>query len=716
MPRAAKKVADTQPDMTPNTTPGMTPDMTTIPSKTVTFVTMKKKEMKDSKYRKRFDNLVEEIDANLVNTTVSYGEKLYERSGWGSVMTYTKNADGNTDMNVYPMKLSGRDQNRSGVPVSQEPIAFSKIITATSVLGGKLPDAQTFSDSKIYSKAQYELWKRTWRNRKANGSNTLTSTFQNLFTYGWAAWRVYPKKVAVKRKGVEKIIFDDIYREALDPKRTWLGISFNAFDFFSQQEVYYEKDIAKDLFFELVPGAKEFTGTLQYCGVSEESKDENADNQKTHLTIGYYEDMLSNRFIVHCGDFVIYDGELPNEDSYGSIVVVRCFSRNPHDPYGVGLYEMMRGNTALYTYINSLNAQQVEAEIFPILFGAQVQNGTATYKRGPNIVNPKTPGTNIDVIRTTGNVSQGIQFGNQQKQDIEDNTGVNNIIAGSSSENTLGSTVILKEAAQNRLIIPRNSCVDGLEFDAQITVSWIKQTYSVDKVFMLDSDEQLAEFAKQNPDYFMEKKPVTDDDGNFAGLVVVASPNMRLNFDFDKDGNLLEDVPERKISQKALFDEMKSHGHMSDYIDFVIDPNSMLLPSQEIQKQQYMELYPIIQNSLTTIFGIRMQDPQAAASQLKSLECLLNTYKENIYNYMSKKTYDEILAEQLPQQQIAMQQMNKHLNPEENGEPGQAMSPDGTDPMQPQSMEEMADPQGAMGSMIDGSLGYAASAPMTPNK
>ena len=72
-----------------------------------------------------------------------------------------------------------------------------------------------------------------------------------------------------------------------------------------------------------------------------------------------------------------------------------------------------------------LNAQQVEAEIFPLLFGAQVQNGTATYKRGPNIVNPKHPGTDIDVIRTTGNVQQGIIFADKQKESIEANTGVN---------------------------------------------------------------------------------------------------------------------------------------------------------------------------------------------------------------------------------------------------------------------------------------------------
>jgi len=145
-----------------------------------------------------------------------------------------------------------------------------------------------------------------------------------------------------------------------------------------------------------------------------------------------------NRYIVKCGKFIIYDGELPNDENYGSILVARCFVKNILDPYGVGLYEMMRGNTALFTYINSLNAQQVEAEIFPLLFGPQVQNGTATYKRSPNVINPKNPGTSIDVIKTSGNVQQGIQFGQNRKIAIEGNTGVNNIVAGQNAENTLG--------------------------------------------------------------------------------------------------------------------------------------------------------------------------------------------------------------------------------------------------------------------------------------
>lgn len=613
--------------------------------KTIDFIEEKKKEMKKSQYREKFDALASEIEVNIMNTNVSYGQKLYEKSGWGSMIFYNKMSNGAYDINVYPQKLTDRDQNRSGVPISQEPIAFSKIMIATSVLAGKLPNATVLADDKVYAKAMYELWKRGWSMTGANGENTLILTYQNLFTYGWAAWRVYPRRVSVKREGVDKILFDDIYREPLDNTRTWLGVGFTNGDYWSQMEVYYERDMPKEEFFDKYPAAKDNKSKLAYTtGVTTEATDENQEKNRTHVTIGYYENVLLNRFIVVCGRMKIYDGEMPNDASHGSVVVARCFVKNLNDPHGVGLYEMMRGNTALFTYINSLNAQQVEAEIFPLLFGPQVQNGTATYKRGPNIVNPKSPGSTIDIVRTTGNVQQGIAFADKQKLSIEQNTGVNNIVSGADSSATLGSTVILKEAAYNRLTPPKNSVVAGLEKDAQIANSWVEQTYSVDKVFMINSHDRLAEFAKQNPDYFMESQEVTDDQGASKGFAVAASKNLRLNFDFTPDGQLLENVPTRTISAKRLFDEMKAHGHRSDYIQFTIDPDSMLLPSIEIQKQTFSAIFPIITNALNQIFTVRHQRPDLAASQLMALEKFLDIQQQDIYDFMSKQDYDDIIG------------------------------------------------------------------------
>lgn len=691
---------------------------------TINFLELRKNEMKKSQYRERFDALAHEIHNNIMNTTVSYGQKLYEQTGWGSMVLYSKQSDGSYDYNVYPQKLTGRDQNRSGVPVSQEPIAFSKIMIATSVLAGKLPDATVVADDKVYGKAMYELWKRNWAMNGGNGENTLMLTYQNLFTYGWAAWRVYPRRVQVPRNGTVKILFDDVYREPLDCTRTWLGVGFNNGDVWSQTEVYYEKDMQKSLFFQMYPEAKKNKKKLAYCSVSKEATDENPNKNETSVTIGYYENVLLNRYIVACGKMVIYDGELPNDGSHGSVVVARCFQKNLNDPYGVGLYEMMRGNTAIYTYINSLNAQQVEAEIFPLLFGAQVQNGSATYKRGPNVINPKHPGTDIDVVKTSGNVESGIAFAGLQKQNIEENTGINNIVAGAGASTTLGSTVIMKEAAYNRLTPPKNSMVMGLETDAHIANTWMRQIYPIDKVFMIDSDDQLAEFAKQNPDYFIEAQDVLDDFGVPVRKVAVASQNLRLNFDFTAEGEIMENVPTRQISAKGLFDEMKNSGHMSDYIDFIIDPDSMLLPSLEIQKQTYMALFPVITNQITLIYSMRNQDPEAAASQLMALEKLLSIQNGDIFDYISKADYDAIMSKQPSEAQKQMEQeqmerdaqataMQTRAGGSGSGGPmpegmGQEMTEDGTDPMQPQNPEELPRPQSPMGSAVDASVGRAA--------
>ena len=77
-------------------TPVETDNMTTPKSgksDAYKFLTDKKKEMKKSQYRERFDTLAAEIGINLMNTNVSYGQKLYEKSGWGSMVFYNKKCD-----------------------------------------------------------------------------------------------------------------------------------------------------------------------------------------------------------------------------------------------------------------------------------------------------------------------------------------------------------------------------------------------------------------------------------------------------------------------------------------------------------------------------------------------------------------------------------------------------------------------------------------------
>jgi hypothetical protein len=249
----------------------------------------------------------------------------------------------------------------------------------------------------------------------------------------------------------------------------------------------------------------------------------------------------------------------------------------------------------------------------------------------------------------------------------------------------------------------------------------MQQIYSVDKIFMIDSEDQLAEFTKQNPDYFVESQEVLDDNGIPVGYAVAASKNLRLNFDFTPEGEVMDNVDTRQISAKGLMDELKNTGNISDYIEFVIDPDSMLLPSLEIQKQTFMALFPVITNQITLIYSMRNQDPEAAASQLMALEKLLDIQGGDIYDYISKADYDAILAKQPSQMQQQMQQQQMQQDAQNTamqaraggGAPaggeampmGQQMAGDGMDPMQPQNPNELPRPQSPLGSAFDASVG-----------
>jgi len=144
-----------------------------------------------------------------------------------------------------------------------------------------------------------------------------------------------------------------------------------------------------------------------------------------------------------------------------------------------------------------------------------------------------------------------------------------------------------------------------------------------------------------------------------------------------------------------------------------------------------MALFPVITNQITLIYSMRNQDPEAAASQLMALEKLLDIQGGDIYDYIGKADYDAILGKQPSNMQKQMQQeqmkqdaQNTAMQARASGDgtvpadagmtpPGQNMSPDGTNPMQPQNPNEMPRPQAPMTSAIDASIGRAAVTSLT---
>lgn len=634
-------------------------------TETIGFLKGKKDELKNNKYRQRFDALAKEIDENLVNTQVV--KQRIDESLNKVYMIAQVRPDGSTDWATLPA-VTPMSDNSGRVPRSAEPIIFSKILVAASAISSRAPDGTTYSANKIKARAYYELLKRSWTVPEMNGYNTLDFSTQNLLTYGWSAWRQSPKQTIIDKTidgtKTKKIVFDDIFREPLNNNRTWLGLSYKSYINDNRPEVLWESDITKDAYKELKKRfgkRKSKSGAL--AGVSEEAVIEDPTKSQTHVTLTFYEHPLENRYIIASDTDVFYDDEVPNDDVYGTVFISHCFYRDMNDPYGVGLYELMRGNAYLYNYINSLNAEQVEAEIFPVLFATGMTGqGDMTFKRSPNTLNTLPAGAKIDKVTTNGNATLGMNYANAQKVNIEDNTGVNNIVAGSSSETTLGATVILKEAALNRLNKPRNGLIQSIENDACVFFSYLEQQQSVPRKFLFASTDEVKVFMTANPNFqHMLDKVDFDDHGIPKNIRVLSSERVPMSFDYSKplleesgfDNQNISEVGERNfvfpksqlISDVRGLDAPDKIGY--DQVIFKVDGNSMLIPSIEIQKQTSAALYPLIQQTLTAIYAAAVTNPPLGTSLLKSFETFLTTQKESVYDYIPKESYDQIMTQQM---------------------------------------------------------------------
>jgi len=679
------------------------------------FLVKKKNEMKNSPARKKFDKLQKEIDKNILNTS----EQNPASSQGGATSWSMVDVPTNGGLGYRPTPTQRQvTSDVSSLPKSNEPFIYSKVLVAAALFGAKIPDGEFKAQDEVYAKAMYEMWKMTWKRRDGNGENALETFVQNTFMYGWGAYRTYPKRISQQAGGAPRILFDDIYRVSLRPERTWLGVAHHNGDYWSQTEFMYEEDIPYDKFVELYPDAKKkrYKALLDFTTSKNDSNDEKG-NDTDFVTITNYENVLTNRYIKACGGYIIYDGEVLNDEGHATVTTANCFVKNQNDPYGVGLYELGRSSENVANHMRHINLEQMEAEVRPILFGANMGTGEMTYRRGPNIVNPKQHGTAIDVVRTTGNVAMGMNTVKSELNLLDTITGINDVVAGTGSESTLGATVIAQEAAQQRLMLPRNSVIRAIERDAHVAVSFIEQTYPTPYVFVPEDDDQRAQFVKNNKrKFFIETIEYEGEE------VILASQKMTFTFDFSIDEIDEETIDEtgipiqeakkpRIISRSQMFeilDVMEQKFNLSRVLDIQIDPNSLLQPSAELTKQTALALFPLISATSEMIYQMAQTDPEMAVVKFKQVQRLLDINKENVYDwfprdFVNKAIAGEMLNENLVAVAAANQQAAAAQQMQELGM-GQPQLGEGGPPQQGQG--QMA--QNPMTGAMNASVGRAA--------
>ena len=700
---------------------------------TLTFLVQTKRDLKQSKWRQQYDAILDEFNRLAVNT-VPRKMTIDQTQNMQVLLTVPK-GNGQNDFVTLPRVYNSKGSD-SDAPRSEIPIAYSKILTAASLIAGNIPDGTVHSLNKIKARLHYELWKRTWEEIEMNGMNSLDFAAQQLLATGTGAWRVYPRQVTVdktinnkgKKVKTKKIIYDDLYREPMDMNRVWFGKTYKPTSDDGRPEVLWEVDITNEnlkklkLRFDYKPSVSENETDKKDTGndgLSDEGMQEDVRKGDSFSTLTFYENPKENRYILATNKEVLYDGEMPNEELWGSVVVGHCFHKNNVSQYGTGLWELMRGNQAIRNYVESLTVEQVAAEIYPLIVGAGTLQGNMTLKRSPNYLNVIPAGMKLDKITTTGNSTLGMNMIDRLEQENNRITGINDVVAGEAGDAALGQTVILREAALSRLVKPRNSLARMIEKDFCICTSWFEQDQVNERQFEFGNIADVDAFQKANMMHAVRIQENNTPLGEFPNkkkksFTVFATPKVPLSFDYNQEdleesGYEQQDMLEKgrrsnMVPRAAALSKMKDlDGEIGyDKTVLTVDMTSMLIPSIEIQKQVNMQVFPIIQNSLMQIYGLARKDPDQAVSQLIAFETFLEIQRLNIYDYISKDDYDKIMAKGFAPSPQSQQQQQP--NPQEDDEENEPMGSDNTPVGTPQALNEMPKPQSPMAQAIYGGM------------
>lgn len=635
-----------------------------IDKESYSLLRTKKLQMQETNYRRQFDAILKDMKKNLINT-VDLNPSSAASPSNVNYYTYTL-PNGETNM-VSQLRPMLQESSTTSVPLSNEAIVFSKINIATSLMFAKSPDAKFEHPNKPYSMVNYHLWKDTWLTTESNSVNAFSTFGQNVVGCGFGAfkthYRVVTQPIDSNGKKAQRILYDGIYRQSIDPSRIWVGLAHNQSDYWSKYEYLYEEDIPyEDLLVQIEESGREVTDEIKGAikDQFDDDKDKNIDANEL-CVITHYENELTNTYLVMCGSYKLYHGPIVAPNGYASISTANFYVKDNKDPYGIGLWEMLRGSEKLINHLSNLTTEQVEAEIRPLIFGVKMGNSSNRWQRGAGVINEKQAGTSIDVVSTTGNVVGAMNYILNRKESMDDVGGVNKLLGGNATEVTVAGTVIAQEAGMKRFAIPKNRVADVIERDAKICISYFKDYYVGGHEFEFD-DQTLELFTQMNPSYF----PVsTEKDGSISR--VIFSKKMNLPFtvnintaDEESEGVEFDDEQPSSSTRKEVvhrMNEIIERNEWDDAVRVVVDMSSMLEPPQELQRQNILTLYPIIKQSLIETVQFAQQDAELGKALMKQLVWVLESQNIEPTKVLPRNIVDQILMGEMvnPQmQELAM--------------------------------------------------------------
>ena len=526
-----------------------------------------------------------------------------------------------------------------------EPTLLVKIQSALAILIDQNPEAmfKAFTQRhKSTSTFMYELWKRNWETCKSKDQMKLF--LFDLMKYGWAVGRTYPrikkrkKSILIeldtenpeKNKYEEKEIidFNDVYRERLDPYRTWIDDMTNLNDPDSMRDWYFEMDYSQDAFdsefgdyenSELVQASQPYR--------DEQTNTENQENDEKKkrddiITVGFYESKDKDLYGLYIPKqkMILYYSPLPNDDGKLSCWHAPWIMRNPATPYGVGLYEIIKNDKVMYDRLRNMSVDQLVMAIYPMLFYSSPTPGQGDITISPAIVKQKLPGTEIEQVRIQFD-SRGFDGANLIKQSMDESTGITPTLIGEIVGKTLGETLHAKDSSLKRLNIPLDNFSAALEVEAYLTLSWMKQVYSIPEVKRFVNEDELIKYEKETG----KKSATIVADPETGEVEADYYRQFEMGLDKDRENNLVESPESRffTLGEDIELDVLNWEGIIS------IKAQSMISPSSELERQRKLELFnlifPVVQQMTQMMQG--GMNPETGQPTPPDYEAVLGMYK-----------------------------------------------------------------------------------------
>lgn len=588
-----------------------------------------------------FDQLMKDADKEYVP------HELKKKPKPGSVYLEMDETLGIRGARVVP--ITGNEDGAWRSDIS-EPTLFVKVNTALSILMQQNPEAtfkailDKYKPTTALAKA---IWKRSWD--LACSREQMQYFISNLSKYGWAPGRTYPRivkrnKDVLVELDIENpennkyesrtiVDFNDIWREALDPHRTWIDDMANMTDPWSLNDWYFEKDIPKDLFDSEYAAYSNHKAVSAGAPYRENETDEIDVNDETKyrddvVTIGFYENREKDLYAMYIPKekVVLYFGPLPNDEGMLSYWDAIWNLRDPRTRYGIGLYEILKNDKVMYDRWDNMTTDQLVMAVYKMLFySGPTAPGDGKIRIEPGVAKQKLPGTTIDTVDVKFE-PQAFEWLDRRKEKMDENTGITPTLQGQVEGKTLGEVLHAKDAALKRLNIPLANIAYAIEKDAYLTLSWANQVYSLPEVMEFADEKALSEFMDESGRSWDQAVMYP------TGKIQADFPrSLDLSLDEDRDGNLIEspdarfftvgqDVPKRAIKWKGRV---------------TVKASSIVAPSQELERQRKLELYNLVTPVVQAIAqALAMGQFSVALTMAKPVVQILEIQDEKPENWL----------------------------------------------------------------------------------